>query len=62
MITRHDVDIDEALKTAESVHGRAGEIELPMLLLYAGADRIVSADATDRFAGRLPRAGRKSHS
>ena len=32
---------------------RAGEIKLPTLMLYGGADKVASADATDRLAGRF---------
>jgi alpha-beta hydrolase superfamily lysophospholipase len=43
----------EATQAMERVHARAGELSLPMLVLYAGSDRLVSADATDRFVGKL---------
>lgn len=49
----------EALETIERAHARAAELAPPMLLLYGGADRLASADATDRFAARLKeRAGK----
>jgi alpha-beta hydrolase superfamily lysophospholipase len=35
------------------VKARAQEIKLPTLLLYAGDDRIASADDTDRLAAKL---------
>jgi alpha-beta hydrolase superfamily lysophospholipase len=43
----------EAMLAIERVHARAGEIALPVLLLYGGSDRVASADATDRFASKL---------
>ena len=43
----------ECLKAMDRVHARAGELQVPLLLLYAGADRVVSVAATDAFASRL---------
>ena len=43
----------ECLKAMDRVHTRAGELRVPLLLLYAGADRAVSVTATDAFASRL---------
>jgi acylglycerol lipase len=43
----------EATLAMEEVHAQAGRLQLPTLLLYGGADRVASADATDRFAAAL---------
>ncbi len=43
----------ESNEAMASVHRRAGQLSLPVLLLYGGADRVASADATDRFAAAL---------
>jgi alpha-beta hydrolase superfamily lysophospholipase len=43
----------EQLAAQERVKARAQEIKLPTLLLYAGDDRIASADATDRVAAKF---------
>ncbi len=43
----------EAMSAIDLVQGRAGELKIPMLLLYAGDDRLASADDTDRFARNL---------
>lgn len=43
----------EATKAIDEVHTRAAELSAPMLLLYGGADRVASADATDRFKAKL---------
>jgi alpha-beta hydrolase superfamily lysophospholipase len=45
--------IAEALATAERVRERSSEFSIPTLLFYAGNDRIVSADVTERFARSL---------
>ncbi len=45
--------ITEARRAVRRVLRHAAELSGPLLLLYAGADRVVSADATDRLAGRL---------
>ncbi len=50
--------IQEARAAIRRVHERAGELTRPTLLLYAGDDRIVSADSTDRFAESLRMADR----
>jgi alpha-beta hydrolase superfamily lysophospholipase len=43
----------EAMQAIERVHARAGEVPSPLLLLYGGADKVASADATDKFAAKL---------
>jgi alpha-beta hydrolase superfamily lysophospholipase len=43
----------EATRAQQQVLARAGELKGPMLLMYGGADRVASADATDRFAASL---------
>jgi alpha-beta hydrolase superfamily lysophospholipase len=45
----------------QAVIDRAGEWSVPTLLLYAGADRIVDAAATRRFAQAAPRAVVTAH-
>jgi alpha-beta hydrolase superfamily lysophospholipase len=45
----------ETMKALESVHLRAGELRVPLLLLYAGADRIVDPEATHAWATLAPR-------
>jgi alpha-beta hydrolase superfamily lysophospholipase len=48
----------ESMDAIERAHRRAGELDVPLLLLYGGADRIASANATDRFARALRCEGR----
>lgn len=43
----------ETMKAIENVHTRAGELNVPLLLLYGGADKVASADATDQLAAKL---------
>ena len=43
----------ETTRAIEEVHGRAGALDVPLLLLYGGADKVASADATERFARAL---------
>lgn len=43
----------EAMAAIDSVQARAGQIKLPMLLLYGGDDKVADADASDRFAAAL---------
>lgn len=43
----------ETMKTIEDVHARAGQLDAPLLLLYGGADKVASADATDQLAAKL---------
>jgi alpha-beta hydrolase superfamily lysophospholipase len=43
----------EAMSAIDLVHARCSQLEAPLLLLYAGDDRIVSAEATDRFCRGL---------
>lgn len=43
----------EATGTFARVQAGAGTLALPLLLLYGGADRVASADETDRFARSL---------
>jgi alpha-beta hydrolase superfamily lysophospholipase len=43
----------ETMSAVAQVHARAGELKGPMMLLYAGDDRIASADDTDRFCRGL---------
>lgn len=43
----------EATRAQQEVLTRASELKGPMLLLYGGADRVASADVTDRFAASL---------
>lgn len=43
----------ETMGAIQRVHARAGELTCPLLLVYGGADKVASADATDRFAARL---------
>lgn len=50
----------ESNEAMASVHRRAGQLSLPTLLLYGGADRVASADATDRFAAALTGADKTS--
>ena len=45
--------ITEARRAGRRVLRRAAELPGPLLLLYAGADRVVSAEATDRLVARL---------
>lgn len=45
----------EVRRAMEDVHAGAGRFRLPMLLLYAGNDVVVSAEATDRFIVALPK-------
>lgn len=49
----------EMLAATERVLERAPELSLPTLLLYAGADRLASPDATARLAERLRMDDRK---
>ncbi len=48
----------EASAAMEMVHSRASQLKVPLQLLYGGADRVASADATDRFASQLTVADR----
>lgn len=48
----------EATRAMERTLLRSRELTLPMLILYAGSDRIVSADVTDRFVLSLVMADR----
>lgn len=43
----------EAMSAMEAVQARAGQIKVPMLLLYGGDDRVADADQSDRFAAAL---------
>jgi len=43
----------EAMSTIDSVLSRVSEIQLPILLVYGGADQLASASVTDRFAAGL---------
>jgi acylglycerol lipase len=43
----------EMLAAVETVHARAHQIELPLLLLYASEDKLASADETDKVAKTL---------
>ena len=43
----------EAMTAIGRVHGGTTNIRQPLLLLYGGDDRVVSADATDSFAAGL---------
>ena len=43
----------EAMAAIDEVQARAQELEGPMLLLYGGADRLASPEATGRFSARL---------
>lgn len=49
----------ESTQAMEFVHSKASQLAKPVLLLYGGADRIASADATDRFASKLTVADRE---
>ena len=49
----------ESTQAMEFVHSKASQLAKPLLLLYGGADRIASADATDRFASKLTVADRE---
>ncbi|MBK8012405.1 MAG: alpha/beta hydrolase [Deltaproteobacteria bacterium] len=49
----------EATKAIAQVLGEADRLIQPTLLLYGGADRIASADATTRFAAKLSMADRE---
>lgn len=48
----------EASAAMEVVHSRASQLTTPLQLLYGGADRVASADASDRFAAQLTVADR----
>ncbi len=39
-----------AIEAMRLVHARTSELSLPMLMLYGGADRVVSVQTNDRFA------------
>lgn len=49
----------ESSAAMERVHSQASQLAKPLLLLYAGSDRVASADATDRFAAQLTVADRE---
>jgi alpha-beta hydrolase superfamily lysophospholipase len=70
MVRLHDADslnfgtanarwFTESTQAMELVHARASQLAKPLLLLYGGADRVASADATDRFAAKLTVADRE---
>jgi lysophospholipase len=43
----------ETVATQAKVQARIGELKIPLLMLYAGDDRIVAADLSDRLAMNL---------
>jgi len=49
----------ESSAAMEMVHAKASQLDKPLLLLYGGADKVASADATDRFARALTVADRE---
>ena len=49
----------ESTQAMERVLAQASQLSKPLLLVYGGADRVASADATDRFAAKLAVADRE---
>jgi alpha-beta hydrolase superfamily lysophospholipase len=53
--------LSSMLAAVEHVQAHAGTLSIPVLLVYAGADRIVDARGSEQFASRLPAAMRTVH-
>ena len=43
----------EAMSAIDRVFGRVGDLQVPLLLLYGGEDKVASADAIDRLVPKL---------